>query len=256
MTEVLLMPRAVGGPQRRCPASTPAARHATRDQRYPANPAERRGDRRRDVRRRSRQGCRCSHAHGGAPRPHVRRSDGPMAGAAGRPRDLDRVVEAPVTAFAEQPSIRERRQSVRMPGTDPRAFTALRYASKPCPAGAWVPRPTGGLIPARILNPPRRSENRAHRGGVAIPVAGAPPRPADAQTRVRDDSIEAARRSMAPDHGRVTGALGAGKAGVDDLEQVGHRSSQAVCTTSLPGPAAAATTLCEPRLPWRRRAGR
>jgi hypothetical protein len=39
---------------------------------------------------------------------------------------------------------------------------------------------------------------------------------------------------MAPDHGRVTGALGAGKAGVDDLEQVGHRSSQAVCTTSLP----------------------
>ena len=233
MTEVLLMPRAVGGP----PATMPGF-HAGRPPRnkgpaLPANPAERRGDRRRDVRRRSRQGCRCSHAHGGAPRPHVRRSDGPMAGAAGRPRDLDRVVEAPVAAFAEQPSIRERRQSVRMPGTDPRAFTALRYASKPCPAGAWVPRPTGGLIPARILNPPRRSENRAHRGGVAIPVAGAPPRPADAQTRVRDDSIEAARRSMAPDHGRVTGALGAGKAGVDDLEQVGHRSSQAVCIASL-----------------------
>jgi hypothetical protein len=145
-------------------------------------------------------------------------SAGPTVGAAGRPRDLDRVVEAPVAASAEQPSIRERRQSVRMPGTDPRAFTPLRYTPEPCPAGAWVPRPTGGLIPARILNPPRRPENRAHRGRVAIPVAVARPRRADAQTRVRDDSIEAARRPMAPDHGRVTGALGAGEAGVDDLE--------------------------------------
>jgi hypothetical protein len=45
--------------------------------------------------------------------------------------------------------------------------------------------------------------------------------------------MEAIGRSMAPDDRRVTGALGAGKTRVDNLEQVGHRSSQAVCTASL-----------------------
>jgi len=129
-----------------------------------------------------------------------RASAGPMLGTARRPRDRDRVLEAPAAACAEQPSIRERRQSVGMPGTDPRPFTALRHASDPRPAGTWVPRPTRGLIPARILNPPRRPQNRAHRRRVAIPAAiGAPPRRADAQTRVRDDSIEPARRPMAPE---------------------------------------------------------
>ncbi len=180
-----------------------------------------------------------------------------MIGTAGRPRDLDRVVDASVAASAEQPSIRERRQAVGMPRTDPRAFTALGDACEPCPAGAWVARPAGGLIPARILNPRRRPENRAHRSGVAIPVAvGAASRRADVQTCFRDDRIEAVRRSMAPDHGRVTGALGAGKAGIDDLEQVGHRSSQAVCSASLPRcTERSAHSPTSPAL-WRRRAGR
>src|SRR3954469_23149199 len=124
-----------------------------------------------------------------------------------------------------------------MSRTDPRAFTGLRHAAEPGPSGASVPRPTGGLIPARILDPPRGPENRAHRRGVAIPVAvDAPLRRADAQTHVRDDSIRAIGRSMAPDDGRVTGALGAGKTRIDDLEQVGHRASQTVCTVP-PDPA-------------------
>jgi hypothetical protein len=142
----------------------------------------------------------------------------PIVGA-GRPRDLDRVVDVAPTACAEQPSARERRQSVGMSGTDPRVFSDLGHASEPRPAGTSVRRPSGGLIPARILNPCRGPENRAHRGGVAIPVAvGASLRRADAEMRVRHHCIEAVRRSMAPKDGRVTGALRAGETGVDDFE--------------------------------------
>jgi hypothetical protein len=60
---------------------------------------------------------------------------------------------------------------------------------------------------------------------------------------------------MAPEHGRVAGALGARKARVDDLKQVGHRSSQAVCTVTLPPTSGRRDHSDEPAL-WRRRAGR
>ena len=67
---------------------------------------------------------------------------------------------------------------------------------------------------------------------------------------------------MAPDHGRVTGALGAGKASIDDLEQVGHRSSQSAprayprtsrpTATTLTSPARSATPRrAAPRRCWR-----
>src|SRR3954462_13426758 len=94
-----------------------------------------------------------------------------MVGRAGRPWDLDRVVDAAPTACAGQPSMREGRQSVGMSGADPRAFSGLGHASEPRPAGTWVRCPAGGLIVALILNPSRGRENRAHRGGVVIPVA-------------------------------------------------------------------------------------
>jgi hypothetical protein len=163
-------------------------------------------------------------------------SAGPMVGAAGRrPRDLDRVGDAPPTACAEQPSVRERRQSVGMSRTDPRPLGGVGHASEPRPARTWVRHPAGGLTPARILNPSRGPENRAHRGGVAIPVAVVVSlRGADAETRPSDDRIESVRRSIPPDHGRVTGALGTGKAGIDDLEQVDHRPSRAGFTATLP----------------------
>src|SRR4029079_2589267 len=154
-----------------------------------------------------------------------RGSVAPMVGCSGRPGDLDRVVDQASTACAAQPSMRERRQPGGMSRTDPHAFTGLRHASAPRPAGGWVTRPPDGLTPARILNPPRGSEDRAHRSGVAIPVAGgATYRRTDTKKRVPDDCIAAVRRSMAPDDRRVTCALGTGKTGVDDLEQVSHRS--------------------------------
>jgi hypothetical protein len=139
------------------------------------------------------------------------------------PGDPDRILETPLVRRTKQPPLREGRQSVGMSGTHPRALTDLRRSAEPGPAGARVPRPAHGLIPAGILNPPRGAENRAHGRGVAVPdVVGSIVWRADAQPRVLDDRINAVWRWMAPDHQRVIGVFGAGKAGVDDLEQVGH----------------------------------
>src|SRR4051794_35263257 len=141
----------------------------------------------------------------------------------GWPADPDRVLDSPLARRTEQPALRELRQSVGMSGTHPRALTGLRRSAGPCSAGAWVPRPAHGLIAAAILNPPRGAESCAHRCGIAVPdvVDGIVWR-ADAQPRVLDDRIKAVWRWMAPDHRRVIGVFSAGKAGVDNLEQVGH----------------------------------
>jgi hypothetical protein len=126
----------------------------------------------------------------------LNRADDRRRGAATGP---DRVGDAPATTGAEQPSVRERRQSVGMSGTDPRAFSGPGHAPEACPAGTSVGYPAGGLIPTRILDPCRGPENRAHRGGEAIPVSvGGSLRRTDAETRVRPSVSREVHRDRTP----------------------------------------------------------
>lgn len=111
-----------------------------------------------------------------------------------------------------------------MSRADPCPFARLRDT-----IGTGAPRrrvipPAVRFVPAPGVDPPCRSENRAHRCGVAIGIAGCcRPRRPDAQTRAQYGGLTTVERRMAPDQRPVTAALGGFESGIDDFEQVRHR---------------------------------
>jgi hypothetical protein len=121
-----------------------------------------------------------------------------------------------------------------MSRADPCPFARLRDT-----IGTGAPRrrvipPAVRFLPAPGVDPPCRSENRAHRCGVAIGIAGCcGPRRPDAQTRAQYGGLTTVERRMAPDQRPVTPALGGFESGIDDFEQVRHRLTRPWSGTSL-----------------------